>query len=472
MIRPALEVADILRALRNRFLKRFKSSRSYQQLKAFRAIERCRTAALGGHRDKCVGCEYEAPFSYNSCRSRCCPKCQARARQRWIEARQRELLPTNYFHVVFTVPHELNGFARTSPAATTTCCSRPAPRHCSKWQPIRSASAPRSDSSRSCIPGDRTCFSIHISTVSCPPADYLRTISAGYTLLIRVSLPAPSLRIAFRTKFLEGLAHLYGKGLLDCRGPRIGFQGSRCVCRDHGQLKKERWVVDIRPPFGGPEQVLRYLGRYTHRIAISNHRLVSFDGKRVRFRWKDYAHGGRRGIMKLKATEFLRRFFLHVLPKGFVRIRHYGLLSNRFRKQCLPLAQKLLAADGRYPLPRPAPKDPTESTPLWHCPKCGRPMRVARRFTAAELSSGQRSRFLMRLGSITDQPTCFPHACACVCPTLHTRPFHRSSLSIYRARQATTRFAPHLPPSPSAPIHPAEAHTPIYKQHSIPIIPA
>ena len=116
MIRPTLEVADILRALRNRFLKRFKSSRSYQQLKVFRAIERCRTAALGGHKDKCVGCEYEAPFSYNSCRSRCCPKCQAQARQRWIEARQRELLPTNYFHVVFTVPHELNGFARTSPA--------------------------------------------------------------------------------------------------------------------------------------------------------------------------------------------------------------------------------------------------------------------------------------------------------------------------------------------------------------------
>ena len=131
---------------------------------------------------------------------------------------------------------------------------------------------------------------------------------------------------------------------------------------------------------------MRYFGRYTHRIAISNHRLVAFDGKRVRFRWKDYAHGGRQGVMKLKPTEFLRRFFLHVLPKGFVRIRHYGLLSNRFRKQCLPLAQKLLALDGRNPLPKPAPKDPTACAPLWHCPKCGRPMRVARRFTAAELS--------------------------------------------------------------------------------------
>src|ERR1035441_9248984 len=116
MSRPALEVADIVRARGRQFLKRFKSSRRYQLLKACRAVERCRTAALGGHKDKCVGCEYEAPFSYNSCRSRCCPQCQAPARQRWIEARQRELLPTNYFHVVFTVPHELNGFARTSPA--------------------------------------------------------------------------------------------------------------------------------------------------------------------------------------------------------------------------------------------------------------------------------------------------------------------------------------------------------------------
>ena len=116
MIRPALEVADILRAQGRQFLKRFRSSLSYPLLKAFRAVERCRTAALGGHKDKCVGCQYEAPISYNSCRSRCCPKCQAQARQRWIEARQRELLPTNYFHVVFTVPHELNGFARTSPA--------------------------------------------------------------------------------------------------------------------------------------------------------------------------------------------------------------------------------------------------------------------------------------------------------------------------------------------------------------------
>jgi hypothetical protein len=145
-------------------------------------------------------------------------------------------------------------------------------------------------------------------------------------------------------------------------------------------------LVYAKPPFGGPEHVLRYLGRYTHRIAISNHRLLGFDGERVTFRWKDYAHGGKKRIMTLDATEFLRRFFLHVLPKGFVRIRHFGLLSNRFRKQCLPLARRLLAPDGRETLPKPSPKAPTECAPLWRCPKCGGPMCVARTLLAAELS--------------------------------------------------------------------------------------
>jgi hypothetical protein len=387
MIRPAIEVADILRAQGNRFLKRFKSSRSYQLLKVFRAIERCRTAALGGHKDKCVNCAYEAPYSYNSCRSRCCPKCQAHARQRWIEARQRELLPTNYFHVVFTVPHELNVFARTSPAVFYNLLFA-----ASSQTLLEVAADPKR------LGAEIGFFSIlhtwgsnlllhpHIHCVV--PAgglspDHQRWIHTSHPLFL---VPVPSLRIAFRNKFLDGLVHLYGKRLLDCRGPASAFKDPELFVATMERLKKKRWVVYAKPPFGGPEHVLRYLGRYTHRIAISNHRLVAFDGKRVKFRWKDYAHGGRQGIMKLKATEFLRRFFLHVLPKGFVRIRHYGLLSNRFRKECLPLTQKLLAADGRNPLLKLAPKAPTEHTPLWRCPKCGRPMRVARRFTAAELS--------------------------------------------------------------------------------------
>jgi putative transposase len=151
------------------------------------------------------------------------------------------------------------------------------------------------------------------------------------------------------------------------------------------RLKRKKWIVYAKPPFGEPAQLLRYLGRYTHRIAISNHRLLAFDGERVTFRWKDYAQGGKQRIMTLAATEFLRRFFLHVLPRGFVRIRHFGLLSNRFRSQRLPLAPTLLALDPARSIP-PTPVTPAVSAPLWHCPKCGGPMCVVRRLTAAQLS--------------------------------------------------------------------------------------
>ena len=333
---------------RNRFLKRFKSSRSYQQLKVFRAIERCRTAALGGHRDKCVGCEYEAPFSYNSCRSRCCPKCQARARQRWIEARQQGTAPTNYFHVVFTVPHELNAFARTSPGShTTTCCSPPAP------SPARSGRRSETSRRRDRLLLDPPYLGIEPAAPSTYPlCGSRRRIISGPSALDHTShplflLPAPCLRIAFRTKFLDGLKRTCTtRDCLIAAVKQLDLRIPKCSPRLHRTTEETAVGRHIRPPFGGPEQVLRYLGRYTHRIAISNHRLVGFDGKLVRFRWKDYAHGGKQRIMKLKATEFLRRFFLHVLPKGFVRIRHYGLLSNRFRKPCLSLAQKLLRRRG------------------------------------------------------------------------------------------------------------------------------
>jgi len=147
------------------------------------------------------------------------------------------------------------------------------------------------------------------------------------------------------------------------------------------ELDNKNWYVYAQPPFGGPEHVLRYLGRYTHRMAISNHRLTAFDGERVSFRWRDYAHGGKQRVMTLDAVKFLRRFFLHVLPRGFVRIRHYGLLSNRFRNRLLPLAHTLLAADGRQHPSLP----PTPNCELWHCPRCGSPMRVIQRFTPAQL---------------------------------------------------------------------------------------
>jgi hypothetical protein len=213
-------------------------------------------------------------------------------------------------------------------------------------------------------------------------ADHQRWI---HTCHPRFLLPIPVLRKVFRQKFTDGLEHLYRQGLLDCGGPAKALADQEQFSELLEQLRHKEWVVYAKPPFGDPAHILRYLGRYTHRIAISNHRLLDFDGEKVTFRYKDYAHGGKQRIMTLHASEFLRRFFLHVLPRGFVRIRHFGLLANRFRQQSLPLARTLLARDGRPPLPTPAPMTPAQAVPLWQCPRCGGPMRVARRLTAAQL---------------------------------------------------------------------------------------
>ena len=194
-------------------------------------------------------------------------------------------------------------------------------------------------------------------------------------------MPVPTLRTVFRKKFLAGLCQLYRKGRLNLSGPAAPFRDPACIELMVEKLGNKKWYVYAKPPFGGPEHVLRYLGRYTHRMAISNHRLTAFDGERVSFRWRDYAHGGKQCVMTLDAVNFLCRFFVHVLPKGFVRIRRYGLLSNRFCKQLLPLARILLADQGRQPLPLPPPPD----CDLWHCPRCGKAMRVVQRFTAAQL---------------------------------------------------------------------------------------
>ena len=385
MSRPAIEVADIVRVRGRQFLERFKAIFSYQALKAFRAVERCRTRALGGHKDKCADCRYEAPISYNSCRSRCCPKCQAQARQRWVEAQQRDLLNTNYFHVVFTVPHELNPLALTSPKRFLDLLFE-----AGSQTLIEVAADPKRLGaeigflailhtwSSNLLPH----YHIHCVVPDGGLApDRQRWIHTSHPLFL---LPIPVLRSVFRKKFLEGIRKLYGKGLLDCRGPATDFHDPAWFEELAVKLGKKKWFVYAKPPFGGPAHVLRYLGRYTHRMAISNHRLTSFDGEKVTFRWRDYAHGNKQRLMTLDAVEFLRRFFLHVLPKGFVRIRRYGLLSNRFCKQLLPLARRLLALDGRDPLPTARPA--ADNAPLWLCPRCGGPMRLAQRLTATELA--------------------------------------------------------------------------------------
>ncbi len=385
MTRPAVEVADILRTQGQSFLDRYRSSLDFQQLKALRAIQRCRTAALGGHRDACQSCGYQA-ISYNSCRNRHCPKCQAQARERWITARQRDLLDTSYFHVVFTVPHELNGLALENPrlfydllfTATAQTLLEIA------------SDAKHLGAEIGVIAilhtwGQNLLLHPHIHCVI--PAgglslDHRRWVRPRYAFF----LPVKVLSRVFRGKFLAGLKRLHRRKKLQCAGPAGALADQQQFAKLLRHLHRHDWVVYAKPAFGGPLQVLRYLGRYTHRVAISNHRLLAFDQERVTFRWKDYAHGGKQSLMTLAGTEFLRRFFLHVLPRSFVRIRHFGFLANRFRLSRLALCRPLLGCSCSIPREVRANKVHSDSSSLWHCPRCGASMIVIQRFTAAELS--------------------------------------------------------------------------------------
>ncbi len=386
MTRPTLEVADILRAQGDRFLDRYRSSFDFQQLKALRAIQRCRTAALGGHRDACLRCGYQA-ISYNSCRNRHCPKCQAQARERWLAARERELLATSYFHVVFTVPHELNVLALENPrlfydllfaaSAQTLLEIAADPKHLGAEIGLISILHTW---------GQNLLLHPHIHCVI--PAGGLsphhrRWIRPRYPFFLSVKV----LSRVFRGKFLAGLKRLHRRNKLHCAGPAAALSNLRQFAQLIRRLHRHDWVVYAKPAFGGPMQVLRYLGRYTHRVAISNHRLLAFDQERITFRWKDYAHDGKQSTMTLSATEFLRRFFLHVLPKGFVRIRHFGFFANRVRVSRLALCRQLLAYSCCAPAKAGTYKNPPESSTLWHCPRCGAAMIVVQRFTAVELSA-------------------------------------------------------------------------------------
>jgi len=380
-----VEVADILHEQGDRFLDRYRASFSYQQLKAFRAIGNCRTPELGGHLDACPQCgqkrcDRPPAISYNSCRNRHCPKCQTQARERWLAAREQELLPTSYFHVVFTVPHELNVLALenarlfyellfTASAATAIQVARD-PQHLGAEIGMLSILHTW---------GQNLLLHPHIHCVI--PRGGLspqrsRWIHSPYPFF----LPAKVLSRVFRGKFLAGLKRLYRRKQLCCSGPASLLRDPKQFALLLRRLHRHDWVVYAKPALGDPSQVLRYLGRYTHRVAISNHRLVSFDGELVTFRWRDYAHGSKQKMMTLTATEFLRRFFLHVLPKGFVRIRYFGFLANRWRADMLAFARQLLGA---------APVVAVELVPpasaLWRCPQCGARMVILRRFTAVEL---------------------------------------------------------------------------------------
>src|SRR5438876_10832071 len=383
MTRPTFEVADILRVQGDRFLDRYRSSLGFQQLKAFRAIQRCRTAALGGHRDACQSCG-DQTISYNSCRNRHCPKCQAQARERWLAARERELLATSYFHAVFTAPHELNVLALENPRLFYDLLFT-----ASAQTLLEIASDPKylgAEIGMIAILhtwGQNLLLHPHIHCVI--PAGGL---SPDHQQWIRPRcpffLPVKVLSRVFRGKFIAGLKRAFQEGKLAFFGSTQHLSNEKAFRSFLRLLFRHDWVVYAKRPFGGPEHVLHYLARYTHRVAISNHRIVNVANGQVTFRWKDYAHGSKQRTMAVSGQEFLRRFLLHVLPRGFVRIRFFGFLANRHRAQLLPLCQQLLEASCRQSSLTPAAGEAKLPT-LWLCPRCGTEMVLVERLSTQSI---------------------------------------------------------------------------------------
>jgi len=383
MSRPPLEVADLIHAAGTVFFGRSRKWFTWLHLKILTAIVRCRTSALGGHVDECSSCGHRA-ISFNSCRNRHCPKCQANARDRWLEARRRELLPTRYVHVVFTLPGQLAPLALQNKSEIYGLLFR-----ASSETLLKVARDERY------LGAEIGFFSVlhtwnqkllHHPHVHCVvPAgglspDHARWIAArpGFFLPVRV------LSRVFRGKFVAGLRELHAAGKLGFHGNLESLSATAAFASMLRSLFRSDWVVYSKRPFGGAEHALRYLGCYTHRVAISNHRRLSLEDGEVAFRWRDSAHKNKKRVMRLPVEEFLRRFFLHVLPRGFVRIRHFGYFAHRRRGALLPLCFALLPrAEASRPPVGAAPAHPRP--PLWACPRCGGPMVLLERLSAAEL---------------------------------------------------------------------------------------
>jgi len=384
MSRPPLEVADLIRTAGAAFIERNRQWIGWKHSKVLLAIARCRTAALGGHLDQCTRCGHRAAISYNSCRNRHCPKCQTAARERWIAARQRELLPTRYVHVVFTLPHRLAPLALQNKKVIYGLLLR-----ASAETLLEVARNPKHLGAEigffSVLHTWNQKLQLHPHVHCVVPAGGL---SAEHTHWVpsrdRFFLPIHVLRRVFRGKFVAGLQQAFQEGQLNFHGDLTLLAQPKIFASWLRPLFRKDWVVYSKPPFGGPEYVLQYLGRYTHRVAISNHRLVSFAEGKVTFRWRDSAHNNEQKLLTLSLDEFLRRFLLHVLPKGFVRIRNFGFLANRRRTTLLPLGFQLLGA-AQQPHTEQEASTANESSPLWLCPQCGGPMVVIERLTAAQI---------------------------------------------------------------------------------------
>ena len=381
MRRPALEVADVFRRHGPAWRAEQRGHLGLAQLKVMSAIEQCRSAALGGHVLRCEGCGADQ-VAYNSCRNRHCPKCQASAAQRWLEARTADLLPVEYYHVVFTLPAPVADLAYSNKAvvygllfdvaAETLLTIGADPKHLGArlgatlvlhtW----GSALTHHPHVHGIVPGGGLAV------------DGQRWIACrrGFFLPVRV------LSRLFRRRFLEALQQAHCNGQLRFFGPHAPLADAHVFARWLAPLRQCEWVVYAKRPFAGPDAVLAYLSRYTHRVAISNNRLLALTEHAVSFRWKDYRAKGRTRYkaMTLDAGEFMRRFLLHVLPSGFHRIRHYGMLANCSRSASLALARQLLQVP-----PDSSCEETTEaSRPTFICSHCGRPMVVVQVFTRGD----------------------------------------------------------------------------------------
>jgi hypothetical protein len=364
-----LELADIFRTHQKDFLARWNPVLSREQRRALRDIRDCRTAVLGGHLQRCDQCGHRVNV-YNSCRNRHCPKCQATARAKWLAQRQAELLPAPYFHVVFTLPPQIGRLALRNGKLIYAILFRAASQTL-----LKIAADPKhlgaSIGFLAVLHTWGQNLHLHPHLHCIVPGGGI-SLDGSRWIACRKSffLPVRVLSRLFRKKFLRSLRTAFSKGdlrLADELHNVAEAAAFRSLCQE---AARKEWVVYAKPPFGGPERVLKYLARYTHRVAISNHRLRSLENGRVTFDWKDYAHSSRTKMMSLDAVEFIRRFLLHVLPSGLVRIRQFGFLANRVRKQKLEQCRALLDA---RPLPTAIDSDdrpPAQIQDAHRCPLC------------------------------------------------------------------------------------------------------
>jgi len=339
MQKPKLEVADVVREHGKGYLaSRFVPSDHKRVLLDLTA---CRTAAKGGHVERCDECGHQS-IAYNSCRNRHCPKCQGSAQKDWLADREKDLLPVEYFHVIFTVPSEITGIAFQNKKIVYTILFRAA------WETLRQiASDPKHLGAEIGAVtvlhtwGQNLQLHPHLHCVI--PGGGLSKDGTRWVSCRRgFFLPVKVLARLFRGKFLHQLNEAYDAGTFSFHGGIEHLKEKEAFRAHVAPLYEKDWYVYSKRPFSGPDNVLRYLSRYTHRVAISNHRLVGMNDGTVSFRWKDYTKGSRHRIQSLKAVEFLRRFLMHVLPKGYVRIRHFGFMANAFRKEKLALCRRLL----------------------------------------------------------------------------------------------------------------------------------